>query len=54
MGVYRYVSFSNGVPFNLTTGNYDVNELWYEYEEKKKAARAAAPPAAPSPMAVEA
>ncbi|OXG80318.1 proteasome component PRE2 [Cryptococcus neoformans var. grubii Br795] len=32
-------------------GNYDINELWYEYEGKKKAAREAA---AGSPMAVEA
>ncbi|WVQ81489.1 proteasome subunit beta type-5 [Cryptococcus sp. DSM 104549] len=31
-------------------GNYDINELWYEYEGKKKAAREAA---AASPMVVE-
>ncbi|WWC73059.1 uncharacterized protein I206_107024 [Kwoniella pini CBS 10737] len=35
-------------------GNYDVNELWYEYEAKKKADRETATAAtAPSPMAVE-
>ncbi|OCF35592.1 proteasome component PRE2 [Kwoniella heveanensis CBS 569] len=40
-------------------GNYDVNELWYEYEAKKKAAReeavagASAAATAASPMAVE-
>ncbi|ODN97283.1 proteasome subunit beta type-5 [Cryptococcus wingfieldii CBS 7118] len=32
-------------------GNYDINELWYEYEGKKKAAREAATEA--SPMVVE-
>lgn len=32
-------------------GNYDINELWYEYEGKKKVARQAA---VGSPMAVEA
>ncbi|WVW79394.1 hypothetical protein I302_101363 [Kwoniella bestiolae CBS 10118] len=37
-------------------GNYDVNELWYEYEGKKKAEREsqnAAAAAGASPMAVE-
>ncbi|WWC91177.1 proteasome subunit beta type-5 [Kwoniella dendrophila CBS 6074] len=37
-------------------GNYDVNELWYEYENKKKADReiaTASAAAAASPMAVE-
>ncbi|ODN76912.1 proteasome subunit beta type-5 [Cryptococcus amylolentus CBS 6039] len=32
-------------------GNYDINELWYEYEGKKKAAREATTEA--SPMVVE-
>ncbi|WVQ74423.1 proteasome subunit beta type-5 [Cryptococcus sp. DSM 104548] len=35
-------------------GNYDINELWYEYEGKKKAAREEATQAAQaSPMVVE-
>ncbi|WRT69102.1 proteasome subunit beta type-5 [Kwoniella shivajii] len=37
-------------------GNYDINELWYEYENKKKADResaTAAPAAAASPIAVD-
>ncbi|WVR09043.1 hypothetical protein IAU60_006103 [Kwoniella sp. DSM 27419] len=34
-------------------GNYDVNELWYEYEAKKKADRQAPEAPAASPMAVE-
>lgn len=38
----------------IGTGNYDVNELWYEYEGKKKSDRAAVTGGMDEAMAVEA
>lgn len=50
--VWVFLSYGFDAKLNVhIAGNYDINELWYEYEGKKKAAREAA---AGSPMAVEA
>lgn len=39
MSPSRSRQWSCGVRLNRFTDNYDLNELWYEYETKKKAAR---------------
>lgn len=50
--VWVFPSYVFDAKLNMhISGNYDINELWYEYEGKKKAARQAA---VGSPMAVEA
>jgi phosphatidylethanolamine-binding protein (PEBP) family uncharacterized protein len=54
MGVHRYV-FRLYTVDDETDGvaNYDVNELWYEYEAKKKAGASQAQAQKDEGMAVE-